>query len=84
LEKPKGEGSWINGGFFVLEPEVFDYIKQGDSTIWEREPLENLARAGQLVAFKHVGFWDCMDTLRDKIRLEQLWQSGKAPWKVWE
>jgi len=84
LEKPKGEGSWINGGFFVLEPEVFDYIKQGEKTIWEKEPLENLARAGQLVAFKHVGFWDCMDTLRDKIRLEQLWQSGKAPWKVWE
>lgn len=84
LEKPKGEGSWINGGFFVLEPEVFDYIKQGDSTIWEREPLENLVKDNQLVAYKHYGFWECMDTLRDKIKLEQLWQSGKAPWKLWE
>lgn len=83
LEKPKGEGSWINGGFFVLEPGIFDYIKQGDATIWEKEPLENLTKDRQLVAYKHYGFWDCMDTLRDKIRLENLWQSEKAPWKVW-
>jgi len=83
LEKPKGEGSWINGGFFILEPKVFKYLKKGDATIWEREPLEALARDGQLAAYKHTGFWKCMDTLRDKIELEKLWQSGKAPWKVW-
>jgi glucose-1-phosphate cytidylyltransferase len=84
LEKPKGEGSWSSGGFFVLEPAIFEYIKQEDNTIWERDPLENLSKDGQLIAYKHYGFWDCMDTLRDKIRLEQLWQAGKAPWKVWE
>ncbi|MBM3252620.1 MAG: glucose-1-phosphate cytidylyltransferase [Candidatus Omnitrophica bacterium] len=83
LEKPKDEGSWINGGFFVLEPKVLDYIKSGDATVWEKEPLQNLGRDNQLVACKHTGFWDYMDTLRDKIRLEQLWQSGKAPWKAW-
>jgi len=83
LEKPKGESSWINAGFFVLEPQVLDYIK-GDDTVWEREPLEKLARENQLVAYKHTGFWDCMDTLRDKIRLEQLWQSNKSPWKIWK
>ncbi len=82
-EKPKGDGAWINGGFFVLEPQIFDYIK-GDDTIWEREPLENLAKDGQLVAYKHKGFWKCMDTLRDKNELESLWQSGNPPWKVWE
>jgi glucose-1-phosphate cytidylyltransferase len=83
LEKPKGEGSWINAGFFVLEPEIFKYITQGDSTIWEREPLENLAKANQLYAYRHEGFWKCMDTLRDKIELEKLWASGKAPWQSW-
>jgi glucose-1-phosphate cytidylyltransferase len=81
-EKPQGDGSWINGGFFVLEPGVMDYI-EGDRTIWEREPLEALARDGQLSAYTHAGFWQPMDTLRDKMRLEELWQSGSAPWKCW-
>lgn len=83
-EKPQGDGAWINGGFFVLQPEVFDYIKDGDSTIWERKPLETLAGEGKLKAYQHNGFWKCMDTLRDKIELENLWQSGKAPWKIWK
>lgn len=81
-EKPKGDGAWINAGFFVMEPEVFNYI-DNDSTILEREPLENLAKDGQLMTYKHDGFWLPMDTLRDKNRLEELWQSGKAPWKIW-
>ncbi len=81
-EKPKGEGSWINGGFFVLEPDIFDYIA-GDETYWEREPLENLAKSGQLIAFRHHGFWKPMDTLRDKTALEELWNDGNAPWKIW-
>lgn len=81
-EKPQGDGSWINGGFFVLEPGVMDYI-ESDSTIWEREPLEALAHSGQLSAYIHDGFWQPMDTLRDKIKLEELWQSGHAPWKIW-
>lgn len=81
-EKPQGEDSWINGGYFVLEPEVFDLIKD-DKTIWELEPLEYLARNEKLAAFKHSGFWLPMDTLRDKTRLEELWNSGNAPWKVW-
>jgi len=81
-EKPKGDGSWINGGFFVLEPQIFDYIKD-DDTVWEKEPLENLARNGQLMAYKQTGFWKPMDTLRDKRELEALWQSKNAPWKVW-
>ncbi|MFA5005030.1 MAG: glucose-1-phosphate cytidylyltransferase [Candidatus Omnitrophota bacterium] len=83
LEKPRGESGWINGGFFVLEPEVFDFIKDGDASIWERKPLENLAKQNKLCAYKHTGFWSCMDTLRDKFQLEHAWQSGKAPWKVW-
>jgi len=82
-EKPKGDGAWINGGFFVLEPQIFDYIKNGDPTIWERGPLEGLAAEGQLGAFKHDGFWQPMDTLRDKNDLEKLWTSGKAPWSAW-
>jgi glucose-1-phosphate cytidylyltransferase len=83
LEKPQiGEG-WINGGFFVLEPGVLDYI-DGDETIWEREPLERLAEEGELVAFRHDGFWQPMDTLRDVRLLESLWESGDVPWKVWE
>lgn len=82
-EKPKGDGHWINAGFFVLQPEVFDYIKD-DSTILEREPLENLAKDGELVAHKHHGFWQPMDTIRDKKYLEELWQSNNAPWKSWE
>ena len=81
-EKSKEDGGWINGGFMVLEPEIFDIIKD-DSTIFEREPLENLAKENQLVAYLHHGFWQCMDTIRDKNKLEELWESGKAPWKVW-
>jgi len=80
-EKPVGDGNWINGGYFVLEPKVFDYI-EGDSTIWEKEPLEKLAQETQLSAFKHTGFWRPLDTLRDKNHLEELWNSGKAPWKI--
>ena len=82
-EKPAGDGSWINGGFFVLEPAVFDLI-ESDKTIWEREPLEALAASHQLNIYKHNGFWRPMDTLRDKTHLEELWTSGKAPWKVWK
>jgi glucose-1-phosphate cytidylyltransferase len=82
-EKPKGDGGVINGGFFVLSPKVIDLI-EGDGTIWEREPLERLAASGQLAAFPHEGFWQPMDTMRDKIHLEELWQSGRAPWKVWQ
>jgi glucose-1-phosphate cytidylyltransferase len=83
-EKPKGDGAWINGGFFVCQPEVFDYLTDGDSTVFEREPLETLARDRKLYAYKHEGFWKCMDTLRDKIYLNQLWSQNKAQWKLWE
>jgi glucose-1-phosphate cytidylyltransferase len=82
-EKPQGDGSWINGGFFVLEPGALRYI-DSDETVWEREPLEALARDGQLSAYTHNGFWQPMDTLRDKTKLEELWQSGSAPWKRWD
>ena len=82
LEKPSGDGDWVNGGFFVLEPGVFDFIKD-DSTIWERDPLERITDLGELSAFKHSGFWQPMDTLRDKTQLEELWESGRAPWRVW-
>jgi glucose-1-phosphate cytidylyltransferase len=82
LEKPQGDGGWINGGFFVLSPKVLNLIK-GDETFWEREPLEQLAQSDQLQAYLHKGFWQPMDTLRDKTHLEELWQSGQAPWKVW-
>jgi len=81
-EKPDGDGNWINGGYFVLEPKIFNYL-QDDSTIWEREPLEKLAKEGQLSAFKHKSFWQPLDTLRDKITLEELWKTNKAPWKNW-
>ena len=81
-EKPKGDGAWASGGFFVIEPGAVDYI-EGDHTIWEREPLERIVAAGQLSIFKHPGFWAAMDTLRDKVYLEDLWASGQAPWKVW-
>ncbi|MFH0342697.1 MAG: glucose-1-phosphate cytidylyltransferase [Chromatiales bacterium] len=81
-EKPKGDGAWINGGFFVLEPQVLDLITD-DSTVWEQEPLTALAHEGQLSAYRHPGFWHCLDTLRDKHVLEQAWQSGAPPWKVW-
>jgi glucose-1-phosphate cytidylyltransferase len=82
-EKPRGDGRWINGGFFVLEPAVFDYV-EGDATVWEHEPLKRLSQEGQLAAYRHSGFWEAMDTLRDKLHLDQLWESGRAPWKRWE
>jgi glucose-1-phosphate cytidylyltransferase len=82
-EKPHGEGGWINGGFFVLSPGVIDHI-DGDDTHWERQPLEQLAATGQLAVHRHTGFWQPMDTLRDKNQLEALWDSGKAPWKIWK
>ena len=81
-EKPQGDGAWINGGFFVLSPRVIDYIRD-DSTVWEKNPLEQLAQDGQLNAYFHRGFWQPMDTLRDKTHLEELWQTGAAPWKTW-
>lgn len=82
-EKPAGDGAWINGGFFVLEPAVLDYI-DGDATVWEQQPLQRLAAKGQLSAYAHDGFWQAMDTLREKNLLEDLWSSGKAPWKCWQ
>lgn len=84
MEKPQGDGGWINGGFFVCQPEVFDYISDIDKTIFEREPLEKLASERQLNAYKHRGFWRPMDTLRDKIQLNEMWLAEKAPWKIWE
>lgn len=83
IEKPEGDGKWVNGGFFVLEPEVFSYI-EGDKTFFEREPLEKLARQNQLAAYHHHGFWMPMDKLSDKVELGNLWNTGKAPWKMWE
>jgi len=83
-EKHRGESSWINGGFFVFEPQIFDYLKEGDSTILERKPLETLASEKKLTAFKHNGFWYPMDTLRDKNYLENLWKNNKAQWKIWK
>jgi glucose-1-phosphate cytidylyltransferase len=84
IEKPSGDGFWINGGFFVLEPGIFKYL-QGDmkSIQWEKEPLDSIARDNQLMTYRHDGFWKCMDAMRDKIELEQIWESGKAPWKLW-
>lgn len=82
-EKPEGDGAWINGGYFVLEPDVIDYV-HGDKTVWEQEPLEKLAQMEQLSAYKHDGFWHPMDTLRDRNHLEGMWKEGKAPWKIWE
>ena len=82
-EKPKGDGSWINGGFFVCQPEVVNYITN-DSTVFEKEPLENIASDMQLMTYKHEGFWKCMDTLRDKTQLNEMWQSGNAKWKIWK
>ena len=81
-EKPQAAEGWINGAFFVMEPEIADYI-DGDDTLFEREPLERLAAEGQLMAYQHTDFWACMDTMRDKVMLEKLWESGEAPWKVW-
>ena len=82
VEKPRGDGGWINGGFFVLSPKVFDLI-EGDRTIWEAEPMVRLAEMGEMMAWEHEDFWQPMDTLRDKNHLEELWSSGKAPWKIW-
>ena len=82
-EKSQQDVGWINGGFMILQPEVLDYV-DGDSTIFEREPMERLADAGELMCFRHYGFWQCMDTLRDKLKLDALWDSGKAPWKLWD
>jgi glucose-1-phosphate cytidylyltransferase len=81
-EKPAGDGSWVNGGYFVLESKIFDYLK-GDSTVWEKEPLEKMAKQNKVAAYKHDGFWQALDTLRDKNYLESLWDSNKAPWKIW-
>jgi glucose-1-phosphate cytidylyltransferase len=82
-EKPKGDGAWVSGGFFVLEPKVIDYIG-GDLITWEQEPMQNLARDGNLFVFPHDGFWHAMDSLRDKMVLEEMWAAGKAPWKIWD
>jgi glucose-1-phosphate cytidylyltransferase len=81
-EKSKDDGGWINGGFMVLEPEIMDYI-DGDTTVFEKDPLERVATEGQLMAYRHNGFWQCMDTMRDKELLERLWKEGDAPWKIW-
>jgi glucose-1-phosphate cytidylyltransferase len=83
MEKPQGDGAWINGGFFVMETDIFNYLKKGDATVLEREPLEALAAANQLSAFKHTGFWRAMDTLKDKNDLSEQWEKGKAPWALW-
>ncbi|EKD53789.1 MAG: hypothetical protein ACD_60C00153G0009 [uncultured bacterium] len=83
IEKPKSDGSWVNGGFFVLSPRVLNYIKD-DATLWEQEPMRILAKEGQMNSYFHRGFWQPVDTLREKQLLEELWQSGKAPWKIWE
>lgn len=83
-EKPEGDGVWINGGFFVLEPEIFNYLNEDMTSVqWEKKPLINIAKDGQLAAYKHHGYWKCMDAIRDKIELEEEWNSGKAKWKVW-
>lgn len=82
-EKPKGQGAWINGGFMILEPKALEYIPEGDDAIFEKEPLEKLAKDNQLNAYKHEGFWHTMDTLKDKNDLTEMWQSGKAPWVIW-
>jgi glucose-1-phosphate cytidylyltransferase len=83
LEKPKGDGSWINGGFFIAEPSLFDYILDGDKTVFEQQPMQKLAEKGELMTYRHDGFWKCMDTLRDKNELNDMWASNEAPWKIW-
>lgn len=84
MEKPKGDGNWINAGFFICEPKVFDYITEGDNTIFEQAPLKKLARDGEIFTYKHNGFWMPMDTLRDKIKLNEMWDKNKAAWKLWK
>lgn len=83
MEKPAGDGNWINAGYFICEPQVFDYLTEGDNTIFERVPVENIAKKGMMNAYKHRGFWKPMDTLRDNIELNEMWDKGEAPWKVW-
>lgn len=83
LEKPKGDGSWINGGFFVMQPEFLNYIQEGDATVLEQSPLQTLASVGELMVNRHQGFWKCMDTLKDKTDLDKMWANGAAPWKTW-
>jgi len=83
-EKPKGDGSWINAGYFVCEPKVFDYITEGDLSVFEQSPLQNLAKDGEIFTYKHYDFWMPMDTLRDKIKLNEMWQTKKAPWNIWD
>ncbi len=83
MEKPKGDQNWINAGYFICEPQVFDYITEGDDTIFERKPLEGIAKNGKMQAFLHRGFWKPMDTLRDNVELNEMWDKGNAPWKVW-
>lgn len=83
LEKPKGDGSWINGGYMVCQPGIFNFIKNGDATIWEREPMQNIASSGEMNAYKHHGFWRPMDTLKDKHELNEMWNKGNSPWKIW-
>jgi len=83
-EKPKGDGSWINAGYFICQPEVLDYIDAGDNVVFEQEPLKNLTKKGEIYTYKHDGFWMPMDTLRDKMKLNELWDKNKAPWKVWD
>ena len=83
VEKPKGDNSWINGGFFILEPGVFEYI-DGDNTVWEKEPFEKLLKKREINVYKHSGFWKCMDTLRDKTILDEMWNQEDVPWKLWE
>jgi len=83
MEKPAGDGNWINAGYFICQPEVFDYITEGDSTIFERKPLETIASEGKMAAFKHNGFWKPMDTMRDNTELNEMWDKDEAPWKVW-
>lgn len=84
MEKPRGDGAWINGGFFVCEPKIFDFINEGDDTVWEKSPLEKLSEENELFAYKHYGFWKPMDMLRDKMQLEELWNKNIAPWKIWK
>jgi glucose-1-phosphate cytidylyltransferase len=84
IEKPSGDGAWINGGFFILEPGIFDYLTEDDATVWEKTPMENLAKDNQLTGYKHHGFWRPMDTLRDRTELENMWNSGNCEWKLWE
>ncbi|WP_367866798.1 glucose-1-phosphate cytidylyltransferase [Pedobacter sp. WC2423] len=83
LEKPKGDGSWINGGYMVCQPGIFNFINNGDDTIWEREPMQNIASSGEMYAYKHHGFWRPMDTLKDKHELNEMWNKGNSPWKIW-